>query len=95
MNIRPKDTPPPIVVTLLGKVAPDPNPEASRDPRLALGLSYEPGNTLVVNADKTNLMVIGTRKTAARRGDVSMQAGDFTILPTESENFSEEFFTNH
>ena len=42
-------------------------------------------NKLVVNPDKTHLMVMGTRKSAARRGEVSIQAGPFTILPTETE----------
>ena len=65
------------MVKLLGKVAPDPISEASRDHRLALGLAYEPGNTqmgnnkmeamaetklLDFNMDKSCLMVIGKKK---------------------------------
>ena len=42
-------------------------------------------NKLVVNPDKTHLMVMGTRKSAAQRRGVSLQAGNFTILPTETE----------
>ena len=30
-------------------------------------------------------MVMGTRKSATKRGEVSLQAGPFTILPTETE----------
>ena len=37
-------------------------------------------NKLVVNPDKTHLMVMGTKKSAARRGEVSIQAGPFIIL---------------
>ena len=42
-------------------------------------------NKLVVNPDKTHLMVMGTRRSAAQRRGVSLQAGTFTILPTETE----------
>ena len=42
-------------------------------------------NTLLVNPDKTHLMVMGTKRMAAGRRAVSMQAGDFTIKPTVTE----------
>ena len=42
-------------------------------------------NKLVVNPDKTHLMVRGTKRISAGRRDVSMQAGDFTIKPTVTE----------
>jgi hypothetical protein len=38
-------------------------------------------NMLVINPDKTHLMVMGTRKTAARRQQVSMMAGTYVISP--------------
>ena len=43
------------------------------------------GNKLVINPDKTHLMVMGPKKISARRNQVSIQAGPFTITPTESE----------
>ena len=43
------------------------------------------GNKLVINPDKTHLMVMGPKKISARRNQVSIQAGPFTIIPTESE----------
>ena len=43
------------------------------------------GNNLVINPDKTHLMVMGPKKIAARRTQVSIQAGTFTITPTETE----------
>ena len=43
------------------------------------------GNKLVINPDKTHLMVMGPKKFSARRNQVSIQAGLFTIKPTESE----------
>ena len=43
------------------------------------------GNKLVINADKTHLLVLGPKKIANRRNQVSIQAGPHTILPTESE----------
>ena len=52
------------MVTLLGKVAPDPNPEAPRDPRLAIGLSNEPGNTVVVMEEVVLLMLAGVEEVA-------------------------------
>ena len=42
-------------------------------------------NKLVVNPDKTHLMVMGTRRMAAGRRNVTMQAGEFTIKPTVTE----------
>jgi hypothetical protein len=42
-------------------------------------------NTLVVNPDKTHLMVMGTKRMAAGRRNVTMQAGDFTIKPSVTE----------
>ena len=43
------------------------------------------GNKLVINPDKTHLMVMGPKKFSARRNQVSIQAGPFTIKPIESE----------
>ena len=40
---------------------------------------------LVINADKTHLMVMGSKKTAARRCEVSIQSGTFRVCPTETE----------
>jgi hypothetical protein len=42
-------------------------------------------NKLVINADKTHLMVMGTKRMAAMRREVNIQAGTFKISPTESE----------
>ena len=43
------------------------------------------GNKLVINPDKTHMMVMGTKKIAAERDQVSIQAGPFIINPTETE----------
>ena len=43
------------------------------------------GNKLVINADKTHLMVLGPKKITNRRKEVSIQAGAFNIKPTETE----------
>ena len=40
---------------------------------------------MVINPDKTHLMVMGPKKIAVRRTQVSIQAGTFTITPTETE----------
>jgi hypothetical protein len=42
-------------------------------------------NKLVINPDKTHLMMMGIKKDAAKRKRVYMMAGVFTIKPTESE----------
>ena len=42
-------------------------------------------NKLVINAEKTHLIVIGTKATASRRDEVALRAGDHTIRPTNSE----------
>ena len=42
-------------------------------------------NKLVINQDKTHLMVMGSKKTAKLRHQVSMQAGTFVIKPSETE----------
>ena len=42
-------------------------------------------NKLVINGDKTHLVVMGTKKTAARRQEVSVQAGGHTIHPSRTE----------
>ena len=39
----------------------------------------------MINQDKTHLMVMGPKKISAKRQLVSIQAGEFTIEPTESE----------
>ena len=43
------------------------------------------GNKLVINPDKTHLMVMGPKKISAQRNQVTIQAGPYTILPTVSE----------
>ena len=42
-------------------------------------------NKLVINADKTHLLVMGPRKIARKRDLVSIQAGPYKITPTETE----------
>ena len=42
-------------------------------------------NKLVINPDKTHVMVMGSRKHRNKRKDVTMLAGDYTIVPSESE----------
>ena len=42
-------------------------------------------NKLVINPDKTHLMVMGSKKHVAKRKQVSMMAGDFIIKPSETE----------
>ena len=42
-------------------------------------------NRLVINGDKTHLLVMGMRKTAARRQEVSISADGFNIKPTRAE----------
>ena len=43
------------------------------------------GNRLVINPDKTHLMVMGPKKISGKRTQVSIQAGTFTIYPSETE----------
>ena len=43
------------------------------------------GNKLVINSDKTHLLVLGPKKVANKRNQVSIQAGPYNIHPTESE----------
>ena len=40
---------------------------------------------LVINADKTHLVVMGTKSTAARRNEVVLHAGGHLIRPTRTE----------
>ena len=47
--------------------------------------SYMAANKLVINADKTHLVVMGTKATAANRDEVTLQAGGHTIRPTRTE----------
>ena len=42
-------------------------------------------NKLVINPDKTHIMVMGSRKSAVLRQQVSMMAGEFLIKPSETE----------
>ena len=42
-------------------------------------------NKLVINTDKTHLLVMGPKKIDNRRKEVEIQAGPFTIKPTEYE----------
>ena len=43
------------------------------------------GNKLVVNPDKTHLMVMGGKKVEGKRRNVSVKAGEFTIKPSATE----------
>ena len=47
--------------------------------------SYMAANRLVINAEKTHLLVMGTRASATRRHEVHLQADQHKILPTQSE----------
>ena len=42
-------------------------------------------NKLVINGDKTHLVVMGSTAHTAKRQEVRLQAGDHTILPSSSE----------
>ena len=42
-------------------------------------------NKLVINPDKTHIMVIGTKKTSQLRKQVSTVAGGYSIKPSETE----------
>ena len=46
---------------------------------------YMAANKLVINGDKTHLVVMGTKKTAARRQEVFVQADGHRIQPSKSE----------
>ena len=43
------------------------------------------GNKLMVNPDKTHLMVMGTKAMTAKRRKVSLTAGSYPIQPTQTE----------
>ena len=47
--------------------------------------SYMASNKFVINAEKTHLLVMAPRRLAARREEVTIKAGEFTIKPSESE----------
>ena len=47
--------------------------------------NYMAANKLVINGDKTHLVVMGTKKTAARRQEVSVQADGHIIQPSRTE----------
>ena len=42
-------------------------------------------NSLVINGDKTHLVVMGTKQTAAHMNDVKLEAGPHTIFPSSKE----------
>ena len=42
-------------------------------------------NKLVINPDKTHMMVMGTKRVEPLRQQISMMAGNFLIKPTETE----------
>ena len=46
---------------------------------------YMAANKLVINAEKTHLIVMGTKATAVRRQEVILQAGVHTITPSRTE----------
>ena len=43
------------------------------------------GNKLVINPDKTHLIVMGLKKHARKREEVSINVGQYTVTPSESE----------
>ena len=47
---------------------------------------YMAANKLVINGDKTHLVVMGSRKSAARRQEVSINADGHIITPSRTEN---------
>ena len=47
--------------------------------------NYIASNRLVINGDKTHLLVLGTKKTAAQRHEVEVNADGHIILPSRSE----------
>ena len=46
---------------------------------------YMAANKLVINSDKTHLVVMGTKATAKHRGEVTVQAEQHIISPTRVE----------
>ena len=42
-------------------------------------------NKLVINPDKTHLMVMASKKNDIKRREVSMKEGEFTIKPSQTE----------
>ena len=46
---------------------------------------YMAANKLVINDDKTHLLVLGTKSMDEKRNLVSMQAGNHTIMPSKQE----------
>ena len=53
---------------------------------------YMAANKLVFNADKTRLLVLGTKSMAEKRNMVTMQADNHTILPSKQEKLLGCFF---
>ena len=47
--------------------------------------NYMESNKLVINADKTHLLVMGTKRMNTSRQEVKLIAGDHMILPSETE----------
>ena len=47
--------------------------------------TYMAANKLVINADKTHLIVMGTKATARRREEVTLQADQHAIIPSRTE----------
>ena len=43
------------------------------------------GNKLVINADKTHLVVMGGKQSSGRRNDVWLTAGEHLVLPSSTE----------
>ena len=48
-------------------------------------LNYMETNKLVINADKTQLVIMGTIKSEDRRNEVCLVAGQHIIHPSETE----------
>ena len=47
--------------------------------------NYMAANKFVINEEKTHLLVMAPHRLSARREEVTIQAGEFTINPSESE----------
>ena len=52
-------------------------------------------NKLVINADKTHLMVMGKRNSEEKRKQVYMMAGEFLVKPSQTERGQDISSTGH
>ena len=58
---------------------------AKLDTKYKVISEYMASNKLVINGDKTHLLVMGTRSMDANRAQVALHAGNHTILPSTTE----------